>query len=93
MQIRSLRVVSYRSWKIDGREYSQTAKERDKKLELYQRLRADGCKEETALEAVGLSRASYFCYRKAYRSQGKLGLEPRSRCPRKRRQANGQPCL
>lgn len=60
MQIRSLRLLSYRSWKIDDRDYSAVAKERYRKLEVYKQLRAEGCGEETALIAISLSRASFY---------------------------------
>src|SRR5437763_1159224 len=48
MQIRSLRIVSYRSWKIDERGSSEEANNRREKLELYWRLRAEGCSFTTA---------------------------------------------
>lgn len=67
MQLKSLRLLSYRSWKIDDRKYSAVAKERYRKLEVYHQLRAEGCKEETALVAIGLSRARFYRYKQAYK--------------------------
>src|SRR5712664_1840829 len=93
MQIKSLRIVSYRSWRIDERKYSETAEDRHRKLELYQQLREEGCSEKTALKAIEISRATYYRYEKAYQRQGKLGLEPRSRRPLKRRQASWSAAL
>lgn len=37
MQIKSLRLLSYRSWKADDREYSAAAKERYQKLMIYEK--------------------------------------------------------
>lgn len=38
MPIKSLRLLSYRSWRMDDREYNAVAKERCHKLEVNQQL-------------------------------------------------------
>ena len=56
MQIKSLRVKSYRSWRINDNA-SGEAITRLKQLELYATLREEGCSEPTSLAAIGWSRA------------------------------------
>ena len=84
MQIKSLRIKSYRSWRVNDTASSE-AIERLKKLELYDRLRREGCRAGTALEALGWSRATYYRWRRRYAMQSTAGLESRSRRPRRRR--------
>jgi len=43
MQIKSLRLKSYRSWKVDETVISDLAKQRRDKIILYEKLRANGC--------------------------------------------------
>ena len=43
---------------------SDDAQQRWHRLNLYQQLRAEGCSEATALQAIGWSRASYYRWRK-----------------------------
>ena len=56
MQIKSLRIKSYRSFRIDDTTPAD-AFERLRKIETYRALRAEGCSEPTALRAIGWSRA------------------------------------
>ena len=84
MQIKSLRVKSYRSWRVDDTTDAD-ALGRLKQLELVATLREDGCGEATALAAVGWSRATYYRWSKRYREHGLRGLGCGSRAPRRRR--------
>jgi len=81
MQIKSARIKSYRSWRIDERVFSETAKNRREKLDLFNKLRKEGCTEETALEVIKVSRATYFRWRSAYSKHGLSGLEPERTVP------------
>jgi len=84
MQIESLRVKSYRSWKVD--EVSgPVARERLTRLELFDEMRAEGCSMTLCLKAIKWSRATYYRWQKRYREQGVRGLENRSRRPRRAR--------
>ena len=82
MQIKSLRLKSYRSWKVDERIYSATTHKRYKELKTYRLLREEGCSEEAALKAIELSRATLFRWQKAYRNHGLASLEPKSTVPK-----------
>ena len=84
MQIKSLRVKSYRSWRINDNA-SGEAITRLKQLELYATLREEGCSEPTSLAAIGWSRATYYRWLKRYREDGLKGLESGPRAPRRRR--------
>jgi transposase len=86
MQIKSLRLKSYRSWKVDDTPVSQTAKERYKKLQLIWQLREEGCSERLALEAIEASRATFYRWQADYRRQGIVGLEPKSSATKQARQ-------
>ena len=84
MQIKSLRIKSYRSWRIDNTT-SAEALGRLKQLEWVERLRGEGCSEATSLAVVGWSRATYYRWLKRYREDGLKGLESGPRAPRRRR--------
>lgn len=88
MQIKSLRLLSYRSWKVDDRVLSKEAKARESKIKLFNKLRAEGCSEATALEAIETKRSTFYRWLKALETQGRIGLEPKSRSPHHKRQAN-----
>ena len=81
MQIRSLRIRSYRSFKVNDTTPAH-ALERLRRIETYRELRAEGCTEPTALRAVGWSRSTCFRWLKRYNTQGVRGLANRSRRPR-----------
>lgn len=87
MQIKSLRIKSYRSWRVDETQKCEIASNRLSILKSYWRLREEGCSEEAALEALKTSRASLFRWQRAYREGGVECLSPKSRAPRKKRQA------
>ena len=59
MQIKSLRLKSYRSWAVNDRA-SVEALARLQKLEWYEKLRQEGCSSSTRLEIIGWSRATYY---------------------------------
>ena len=82
MQIQSLRIKSYRSFRIDDTTPAE-AFERLRKIETYQALRAEGCGEAAALRAIGWSRAAYFRWQARYRAGGVKGLAAPSRRPRR----------
>ena len=84
MQIKSLRLKSYRSWAVNDRA-SVEALARLQKLEWYEKLRQEGCSSSTRLEIIGWSRATYYRWLKRYRRGGMGRLESRSRGPRRRR--------
>ena len=84
MQIKSLRVKSYRSWRMDDNT-SAEALGRLKQLEWVERLRREGCSEATSPAVVGWSRATYYRWLKRYREDGLKGLESGTRAPRGRR--------
>ena len=82
MQIQSLRIKSYRSFRIDDTTPKE-AFERLGKIATYQELRAEGCSEATALRAIGWSRSAYFRWQARYRADGVKGLAAKSRRPRR----------
>lgn len=82
MQIKSLRVKSYRSFKVNDTLPADAA-DRLRRLELFQALRGEGCSEATALAAVGWSRATLYRWRRRFESEGPSGLRAKSRRPRR----------
>ncbi len=82
MQIQSLRIRSYRSFRIDDTT-PKDAFERLRKIQTYRKLRAEGCCEATALQAVGFSRAAYYRWQARYKAHGVKGLAAKSRRPRR----------
>ena len=74
MQTKSLRIQSYRSWTISDTA-SNTAVTRLKKLELYDKLKAQGCSLEIRLEAIGWSKSTFYRWHLRYKQQGLAGLE------------------
>lgn len=85
MQIKNLRLKAYRSWVVDDTTPPQAA-QRLRKLDVYASLRAEGCSETTALEAIGWSRATYYRWRKRFEQAGLKGLVAGSRRPHRPRQ-------
>ena len=81
MQIKSLRVKSYRSWCIEDRVIPEIAKIREEKIKLYHKLREDGCQEKTALQAVNLTRTTFYRLQRKYNKEGILGLANNSKRP------------
>ena len=82
MQRHSLRIRSYRSFRVDD-SLPADAAERLHKIETFQALRAEGCREKTALAAIGWSRSKYYRWLSRYRAVGTGGLKTRSRRPKR----------
>lgn len=82
MQQYSLRIKSYRSFKIDDRVYSKIAKKRYQQLLNFEKLVKDGCTEAVALEVIGVSRSTFYRHKLKYKERGLLGLEPASKKPK-----------
>jgi putative transposase len=79
-----LKELYHTEWR-DEEKYSDMALKRKEKLSLFNRLISEGCSKETALEAIGTSKATYHRWNKAYQKYGLNGLETLSRRPRKLR--------
>ena len=75
MQIKSLRIKSYRSWKINDTVLSALAGDRYRKIQIYDQLRAEGCSEKTALNAIQTARATLFRWKNKLKRFGLRGLE------------------
>lgn len=82
MQIQSLRIKSYRSWRIDDRAYSDEAKKKFKLLCDFERLRSDGGTEAVILSVLGISRSTFYRLKIQYNKYGLPGLEPQSKRPK-----------
>ena len=82
MQIESLRIKSYRSWRIDDRSYSKIVKQKLSRLKKFDTLIAGGCKEAMALSALGMSRSMLYRDKCALKKFGLVGLESKSRRPK-----------
>ena len=85
MQIKSLRIKSYRSWPINETSSAEAIK-RLKKLELYEQLKTEGCSSATCLIAIDWSKATYYRWRSRYQQQGLTGLEALSCRPQRVRE-------
>ena len=66
---------------IDETDYSQKAYDRKEKLRIYGKLVSEGCSQKTALEAIKISRATYYRWKRSYQLFGLAGLEDESRSP------------
>ena len=89
MNIESMRIRSYRSFKVDER-VPAIAAERYRTLQAYDRLRAAGCSEAAALEQLGIGRRTLYRWRRALAAGGQCALAPKSTRPRRvRRRAYG----
>jgi transposase len=73
---------------IDETEYSKECWERKEKLEKIKLLLQEGCSEEVALDALGITRSTYYRWKKKYKLFGLAGLENESRSPIKLRKAS-----
>ena len=86
MQIKSLRIKSYRSWHVNETSISVIAREREHEILLFNQLRAEGCSEKTALGAIQCSRATFYRWKKEYVLKGSPGLLVKSKRPKNTRQ-------
>jgi putative transposase len=82
MQIKSLRIKSYRSWHVNETSISEVAKERENKVLLFNQLRAEGCSEKTALAAIETSRATFYRWKRQYTQTGAPGLLMKNKRPK-----------
>ena len=84
MQIQSLRIKSYRSWRVADTA-SEQAIARMKQLELYDTLKSEGLSANLCRQAIGWSKAKYYRWLKRYQTRGWIGLESQSRRPKRTR--------
>ena len=87
MQNKVLLGTYYQIKKIDQTEYSPHVFERLEKIRLYTKLCAEGCLQDTALEAIKASRATIYRWIREYEMFGLMGLEPKSKRPLKLRKS------
>ena len=90
MNIESMRIRSYRSFKVDDGVPAEAAK-RVQTLKAYERLRAAGCHEAGALQQLGISRRTLYRWKAALAARGPHGLTPRSTRPRRVRERAYKP--
>lgn len=91
MQTKRLHKRYYYISKIDERDYSKTVWERKQKLDLFDRLICEGCSEDTALQAINLSRATYYRLKARFQKNSLAGLEYQSRKPHHIKQPQWSP--
>ena len=84
MDIKSLRIRSYKSFRVDE-HVPEAAGERYRRLQAYQRLRAAGCSEAGALEQLEISRRTLYRWKAALAAGGAHALAPHSSRPRRHR--------
>jgi len=87
MQIKSLRIKSYRSWKVNDIALSEIARDRLRKIQTFDQLRSEGCSEKTALNAIQISRPTIFRWKNKINIDGPKGLEPGNTVPKNTRVA------
>ena len=90
MNMKSMRIRSYRSFKVDE-HVSPKAAERYRTLSAYRSLRDSGCDEAGALAHVGISRRTLYRWKAALAAGGQRGLAPKSTRPRRVRQRAWKP--
>ena len=73
--------------------YSKIVWERKEKIDLFDKLISENCSEETALQAINVSRATYYRWKDRFEKDGPAGLEPQSRRPNKVRTPEWSPEL
>ena len=90
MNIKSMRLRSYRSFAVDEHVPPEAA-ERYRTLKAYERLRAARCNEVVALQQLGMSRRTRYRWQAALAAGGQRGLPPKSTRPRRVRQRAWKP--
>ena len=83
--IKSLHPKLYHVKKMDDSTPSKEALDREQKLLNFEKLKSEGCSEETILEILETSRATIYRWKRVYKLLGVQGLEPESRRPRNTR--------
>ena len=91
MNIESMRMRSYRSFKVDDAELPAPARERLLAIRRFDELRAAGCVEQAALKEIGVSRRTMFRWKAALAARGQRGLAPKSTRPRRVRRRSYKP--
>jgi transposase len=81
MQIINPRKRLYQINNIDETDYSNIVCERKEKLDKMQLLLSEGCLESVALQAIDISRSSYYRWKRCYKKLGLAGLENESTKP------------
>jgi transposase len=81
MQIINPRKRLYQINNIDETDYSNIVWERKEKLDKMQLLLSEGCLESVALQAIDISRSSYYRWKRCYKKLGLAGLENESTKP------------
>ena len=84
MDIKSLRIRSYKSFRVDE-HVPEAAGERYRTLQAYQRLRAAGCSEAGALAQLEISRRTLYRWKAVLAAGGVHALAPHSSRPRRHR--------
>lgn len=79
MQIKHLLKIN----NITSQNYFQEFCKKKEKLDLYTKLINEGCTQKTALEAIKISRSTYFRWKRKYKLFGINGLKNKSRSPHK----------
>lgn len=67
----------------DERNFSTVVVERRKKLESYDTLKFEGCTISTILRTLEVSLSTIKRWKRAYKNEGMIGLEPQDRTPRR----------
>lgn len=83
LQTSIVRKKLYHINNTDERDYSKVVWERKEKLDKMVLLTQEGCAEDVALEALDMSRASYYRWKKNYKLFGLEGLDNASKRPNK----------
>ena len=91
MRIESMRIRSYRSFRVDDADLPAEARERLSAIRRFDGLRAAGCAERAALREVGVSRRTLYRWKAALAASGQRGLAPKSTRPRRVRRPARKP--
>lgn len=71
----------YQKPTIDESEYSSKVYERLEKIELFKKMRSEGCTITTAVAALKVPQSTLYRWKKNYERFGLAGLEKESTCP------------
>jgi len=81
MQTGYLQKKLYQIRQIDETEYSEKAFDRERKLKIYENLMLEKCSQKVALEAISISKATLYRWRRRYKELGLAGLEDEDKRP------------